>query len=367
MKLGYFSMPLHPPFRNLTEILKEDREAALLADSLGFAEAYFGEHATDRMERVTSCLMFIASLADATHTMKLASGTINLPFGHPVAFASHIAMLDHILEGRFILGISAGALMSDAEVFGVIDEDRNAMFVECIDQILEIWRGDPPYDISGEYWTVSTQRTRNDEIGLGAMPRPYQQPHPEIVCAALAPFSQGVARAAARGWHPISSNFLQPEGVASHWTRYVEGCVEGKRAADPANWRVARMIFVADDEASAARYGKSSGGPYAFMVDQIYRKLRASGRLATMKTHMDQQDSEITPEVALDSLVIAGTPESVVDQILAFREQTGDFGTLLYVNADWQEPRLARRSMELMATEVMPAVNKALNRAEVAE
>jgi hypothetical protein len=42
MKLAYFTMPLHPPGRNYVETLKEDREAILLADRLGFTEAYVG-------------------------------------------------------------------------------------------------------------------------------------------------------------------------------------------------------------------------------------------------------------------------------------------------------------------------------------
>jgi alkanesulfonate monooxygenase SsuD/methylene tetrahydromethanopterin reductase-like flavin-dependent oxidoreductase (luciferase family) len=58
--------------------------------------------------------------------------------------------------------------------------------------------------------------------------------------------------------------------------------------------------------------------------------------------------------------VIAGTVNSVVDQILAFREQVGDFGTLYYACHDWVDPALGRRSMELMAEEVMPRVNAAI-------
>ena len=50
--------------------------------------------------------------------------------------------------------------------------------------------------------------------------------------------------------------------------------------------------------------------------------------------------------------VIAGTVNSVVDQLLAFREKTGDFGTLVYACHDWMDPVLAKRSMQLMADEV---------------
>jgi alkanesulfonate monooxygenase SsuD/methylene tetrahydromethanopterin reductase-like flavin-dependent oxidoreductase (luciferase family) len=60
--------------------------------------------------------------------------------------------------------------------------------------------------------------------------------------------------------------------------------------------------------------------------------------------------------------VIAGSPNSVVDQILALHDKTGDFGTLLCVGTNWTDKNLARASMALMAEKVMPAVNAALSR-----
>jgi hypothetical protein len=68
----------------------------------------------------------------------------------------------------------------------------------------------------------------------------------------------------------------------------------------------------------------------------------------------------ITPHFVTNKLVLAGTVNSVVDQILAFREHVGDFGNLLYAGHDWMDPALAKRSMELFATEVMPRVNAAI-------
>jgi hypothetical protein len=58
--------------------------------------------------------------------------------------------------------------------------------------------------------------------------------------------------------------------------------------------------------------------------------------------------------------VICGSVNKVVDELLALREQAGDFGELVYAGMDWADPALARRSMELMATEVLPRVNTAI-------
>ena len=42
------------------------------------------------------------------------------------------------------------------------------------------------------------------------------------------------------------------------------------------------------------------------------------------------------------------------------QEIIGPFGTLMYVGHDWADKTIARRSMELMADEVMPLVNKVI-------
>ena len=176
MKLGYFTMPLHPPERPWAETLREDREAILLCDRLGYAEAFVGEHATDAAESITSCIAFLASLAFGTRRIRLGTGTLNLPNSHPVTVASSVAMLDHLLEGRFIMGISPGGLPSDMEAYENLGSNRTEMFVECIDQVLAIWAGEPPYGIKGKYWNISTGRTMITEIGRELLRSPGRSP-----------------------------------------------------------------------------------------------------------------------------------------------------------------------------------------------
>jgi alkanesulfonate monooxygenase SsuD/methylene tetrahydromethanopterin reductase-like flavin-dependent oxidoreductase (luciferase family) len=48
MRLGYFAMPLHPAHREPSQTLAEDREAVILADRLGFYDAFIGEHLTEK-------------------------------------------------------------------------------------------------------------------------------------------------------------------------------------------------------------------------------------------------------------------------------------------------------------------------------
>ena len=362
MQLGFFTMPIHPLDKDWRQSLREDREAFILADELGFSEAYVGEHTTDKAENITSCVLFLASLVGQTKQIRLGTGTVNLPNTHPARVAGEIAMLDHLLDGRLNFGISPGGLPSDAEAFGTLGADRNAMFVEAIDQVLKIWASDPPYDIVGKYWSVTTQKTLIADIGQGIIPKPLQAPHPPIVVTVVAPFSKGVTAAAARGWEPISANFLMPQWVRSHWPKYAEGCAQAGRPADPANWRIAKSICVSDDRETARRYATDPDSPYRFYYSQLLTKMKRAGRAELFKEDRSQSDDSVTLDAICDRLIIHGTPDEVADRILAFREEVGDFGTLLYAGHDWADPAIARRSKVLMAEQVMPRVNAAIGR-----
>ena len=360
MRLGYFAMPLHPADRPWSETLREDREAVILADRLGFHDAFIGEHLTDRHENITNSLVFLATLISDTDQIRLGTGTTNLSQQHPVLVAANSAMFDHLAGGRFILGISPGALPSDAEALGILDQDRNEIFAEAIDVITAIWESEPPYSLvrEGGRFNVSTEKTYDPEMGVGILPRTMQQPRPEIVGTVVAPYSKGVITMGARDFHPLSANFLLPQWVSTHWPNYVQGRESVGASADTSDWRVARTVFVADDAKVAEDYGRANArSPYRYYYSKMLTKMRKIGRLELFKTHREQPDDEVTLDGVLDQLVITGTPESVAEQILAFRESTGDFGELVYAGLDWVDPELARRSMELMADAVMPMVN----------
>jgi len=183
-----------------------------------------------------------------------------------------------------------------------------------------------------------------------------QRPHPPIVVTAVAPFSKGVTEAAARGWDPISANFLMPMWVKSHWPKYVEGCERVGRVVDFNNWRVAKSVFVANDMATAKAYATDPDSPYVYYYRSLFTKLKRNGRIELFKTRRDQPDDEVTLEDVCNKLIIWGTPDSVADQILALQEEVGPFGTLLYAGKDWRDRELGRRSMILMAEQVMPRV-----------
>ncbi len=363
MRLGYFTMPLHPLHRDGTETLHEDRQTIIFADQLGFYDAFIGEHLTDQAENVTNSMIFLATLIFETKQIKLGTGTSNLSHAHPTLLAAQAAMFDHFAKGRFIFGISPGALASDAEALGILSEDRGQIFAEAIDVILAIWQGEPPYniDLPNNRFKVSVEKTQVLEIGRGHIMKPFQKPYPEIVGTVVAPFSKGVIAMGQRDFHPMSANFLLDNWLPSHWANYSAGKELAGQKALAKDWRVARTVFVGDNSAIAKSYGKENAdSPYRYYYQQMYTKMKISNRHVIFKKHQDDDDSTITLDKILDELVISGTVNEVVDQILALQEKVGTIGEIVYAGMDLVDPALGRRSMELMAHEVMPRVNEAL-------
>ena len=368
MRLGLFMMPLHPPTRDYHEMLEEDLEAVIHADRLGFDDVWIGEHFSSMTEPITSPLMFMAKAIPLTERVRLCTGVLNLPQQHPAVVAGFAAMFDHLAKGRFVMGIGPGGLPSDFELFHLDDAmARGKMTLESIDIILKIWTGEPPYVIEGEFWQIRQDEWYWPEFGLGFMPKPYQQPHPPIAVAGMSPYPFFVKEAARRGWMAISANFIPAASVATHWQRFSEGCAEAGVAPDGERWHVARTVLVTETDAEAAAYLSRSDCAVRYYFHYLSSLMKKAGFAQIMKGLEQFDDDQLTVDWAIDHIAIAGSPRTVTEKLLAVREQVGPFGTLVLTGLDWDDKALWKRSMELAANEVMPALRRELGTAIAAK
>src|SRR5262245_40925363 len=110
----------------------------------------------------------------------------------------------------------------------------------------------------------------------------------------------------------------------------------------------------------SARTGVERAGAYRYAFDYLYEVLKRAGRLAGLKSRPDQADSEMTIESIIDARVIHGSPQTVAEQLLAFRQETGPFGQVLVTGMDRTGPNAAweRESMQRLAEEVMPIMRR---------
>ncbi|MBV9244469.1 MAG: LLM class flavin-dependent oxidoreductase [Methylobacteriaceae bacterium] len=360
MKLSLFMMPLHNKEKPFAQQLAEDAEAFLLADELGYHEAWCGEHYSSSTEAISSPLMFFASLIPRTRQITFCTGVACLPQYHPAIYAGHAALFDHLSGGRFIFGIGTGGLQSDMEMFDTFDKNRPDMLREAIDQILKIWTTDPPYDIQGKFWNTKIRDYHLEDLGLGHFAKPLQQPHPPIAITASSANSGSMKAAGLRGWIPVTANFIGAWSAKTHWQVYESAAQTAGHRVSREDWRIARSIHVDESDAKAEAFVKAKDSPF----DHYYRYL------FTLWSHDNIQGAFLpSPELKAcdadyamlrDNYVIWGSPATVTRKLLEFREEVGHFGHVLMTGHDWTDKDKMRRSMVLMAREVLPSVNKAI-------
>lgn len=357
VNLGLFMMPLHPPSRDLSTVIDENRELVLLGDRLGFSEAWMGEHYTSTGEPIPSPLIFNASLISETKQIKFGTGVVSLPQQHPVVVAGHAALFDHLSKGRFLFGIGSGGLSSDWEVFGNLDGRKRAMaMIESIDLITKIWSEDPPFTHEGEHVTTSLTDRILPEMGIGRFIRPYQQPHPPIAVSVRGANSMTANFAGQRGWCLLSGNFVPAADIATHWPSYVAGAEQAGLRPDPSVWRVGRSVLITETDAEAEAILDDPDGTFTW----YYTYLNAQGKLAggDFNTDIDWDAAKVEAMAKAKDLVIAGSAETVLDRLVAFRDEVGDFGTLMLTGHDMEGALpMWRRSFTAMAETVWPKLS----------
>jgi alkanesulfonate monooxygenase SsuD/methylene tetrahydromethanopterin reductase-like flavin-dependent oxidoreductase (luciferase family) len=174
----------------------------------------------------------------------------------------------------------------------------------------------------------------------------------------MSPKSSTARLAGEKGWGMVSANFTPSNQVLTHWQAYCEGAEAMGRRPDRANWRVARSIVCTETDAEAADYLAnqqcSPGWYYSYLRDN----LRTYKMTKIFKRDESIPDEELTVLRMLETMVISGSPRTVLDRLISLVDEIGWFGTLLLTQKDWDVPHLHRRSMKLISEQILPRLDQ---------
>ncbi|QLP97955.1 MAG: LLM class flavin-dependent oxidoreductase [Rhodoblastus sp.] len=350
MKLGAFMMPAHPRSRSIRDGHMHDLDTLEYFDQIGLCEAWIGEHYTMPAEPCPSPDILIAQALLRTKRIKLAPGAFILPFHHPAELAHRISLLDHIAEGRFMVGIGASGTPADLDMF---DIDHRAgvhrkMTAESIAIMTRFWQSDAPFEHRGEFWTARRPEDRPQQ-GTAYHLKPFQRPYPPIGVTGLSASSATLALAGANGWIPISFCFT-PQYLHTHWDVVERGARDAGRPSPNRDvWRVSRPFFVAETDAEAWRL--SVGGEMGRYFREDYLPMLAGNNaLGLLKHDPDVPDSDVTVEYVAKHCWIVGSQETVAERIAEMQALSGGFGVLHVMAFDHlDELAPARQSYAMLA------------------
>ena len=353
MRFGALLMPSHPPERSIRDGQRWDLDDLERLDSLGFEEAWIGEHFTAAWEPCPAPDLLIAQALLRTKRIRLGPLSHLLPFHHPLELAHRVAYLDHMAEGRYQLGVGIGVLPTDHALFALdASGGRNRrMTFESIEMMTQLWT-DGASNFQGEFWSMG--ETRSD-LPLGHHLVPYQQPYPPIAIAGLTPGSENHKLAGEKGYIPVSLG-IDPDAsiTAQHWDAVVEGAARSGRTPDRNEWRIIRDVYVAPTDAEARDLAINGimGRCWREFLLPIYLGL---GLGPLLKRDPSIPDEAVDLEYLADNLWLVGSPETVAGRIMDLQAQTGGFGYLTIVSYDATDERESwDRSLQLLMDQVLP-------------
>jgi len=338
MKFGVFMAPFHRVGENPTLALERDLELLQWLDTLGFDEAYIGEHHSAGWETIASPEMFMATAAERTRHIRLGTGVTSLPYHHPFMVANRMVLLDHLTRGRVILGCGPGALASDALMLGIKPERQRAMMEESLDSIVRLMSSTEPYTVKTDWFEM------NDAV---LQLRPYQDP---IVPVAVASVESpaGVTLAGKHGASVLSLSVprdtIRKTSLAELWSIAEETAAEHGKEMHREDWGIVMGMHLAESK------------------EQAFNDIRqGSGNIVT--EYFGETLGNPVPDVPRDQIVdymvdhnqwIVGTPDDCIAGIERLQEISGGFGKFMIRVEDWAPRDKIHRSYELLARYVMP-------------
>ena len=338
LKFGIFLAPFHPVGQNPTLALERDLQLIEHLDTLGFDEAWIGEHHSAGFEIIASPEVFIAAAAARTRQIRLGTGVSSLPYHHPFMLADRLVLLDHLTRGRLMIGVGPGALPSDAFMMGIDPVRQRDMMEESLAAILLLLAGEEPVSMETEWFTLVEARLQL---------RPYQRPYPEVAVAAQV--SPAGPRAAGRfGCSLLSIGATSAGGfdvLGLHWDVMEERAAEFGTTIDRSRWRLVGPMHIADTKEQAI-------ADVEFGLDQWVDYFQ---RVAALPLAPDTANHEtLVDALNASGFAVIGTVEDAIDQVERLRQQSHGFGTFLLMGHEWADTEATRHSYELIARYVAP-------------
>lgn len=318
MKIG---MPLSYAggFRETADRLSEFEDVGL--DLVMLPEAYSYDSVSQ-----------LGYLAARTERVELSASILNVYSRSPALIAMTAAGLDHVSDGRFVLGLGASGPQVVEGFHGVPYKQPLGRTREVVEICRRVWRREA-LDFHGDHFDVPL-RTEDGGSGLGKPLKLINHPVRDripIVLAALGPKNVALAAEVAEGWEPI---FYHPEGAAEAFGEALaEGNARRPADMDPLQVVADTMVCVSEDADEIAAAEERARGHIALYVGGMgARGKNFYHDLATRFGFGEEADTvqdlflggrkaeavAAVPDALLHGVMLIGSRSHVAERVAAF-------------------------------------------------
>lgn len=296
-----------------------------------FHAFHLAEHHGTPIGLAPSPVVFLASVAQRTTTLRFGPMVFCLAGYHPYRLYEEICMLDHISGGRLELGVGRGASPIELSFLGIPDLDvARAMYAESLEVIFRAFAGGP-LNFHGSHYTF-------DNVPI--VMRPVQQPHP--------PLWYGITSPDTTVWaakHRVNLlTGLRAAGARAIFERYQ--LEWAKLGCDPAEFPLFgsnKHIVIADTDAEALALARPAYDMYVEHTGILWKQRNIKqGWVADFDTAL------------AGGLIFAGSPRTVRDALATFIAESGINYLAARVAFGNLSLEQSLRSLQFLTTDVFP-------------
>jgi alkanesulfonate monooxygenase SsuD/methylene tetrahydromethanopterin reductase-like flavin-dependent oxidoreductase (luciferase family) len=325
MEFGIFHEFLTTQTGSQQEAFRNSFAQIAAAEEWGLDVVWLAEiHMNPTRSLLSAPLTVAAAIAARTHRIKIGTAVQILPLGHPLRLAGETATIDQISDGRLIFGIGRSAFPRAYNAYGISYEESPQRFAESLDIIKKAWTQEK----------ASHQGRWHSFEDFTLVPRPVQQPHPEIRIAASQHDTYGAI--GALGYPLFSAVRATPlSELAVHMAAYREAWHEAGHPSQPRAYLQVPIYVAATREAALAN---AEAGLMRFST---YRA--------------DLIRGPMNYETVRREKGIVGTPEMVTERLMELRDTAHLAGVSAEINpGSLLSHEQVMESLRLYIQEVMP-------------
>jgi probable F420-dependent oxidoreductase len=345
--LGLFTGQLPPgSSRTFTQEYRDVVELARLAEARGFESVWVSEHHGSSDGYLPSLLPMLGALATATDRVLLGTGVILTPFHHPLRLAEDAAVVDHLSEGRLLLGLGLGWREEEFRMFDVPVRERVRRTTETVGVLRAAW--------TGERFTHRGRAFRFEDVKV--TPPPAREGGPPIY---LGGFAEDAVKRAGR----LADGYIRSRGGLQDAKQAMAWAEQGAEDAgkDPATLGFAMLqnAFVWE-----------GGDPWALVRAGVAHQLGVYAGWRAGADTPGRPEMEVVPpdEATLRELTPAGDPEHVIAALRPLVDAFAgrrEFHLVVRLHYPGMGLETSARAVELFGAEVLPALRTSPDEAAV--
>jgi alkanesulfonate monooxygenase SsuD/methylene tetrahydromethanopterin reductase-like flavin-dependent oxidoreductase (luciferase family) len=303
------------------------RHGPLEEDKSGFDAVWLAEHHFTTFSVCPSVHMLGVLAAARTKRLRIGTAVSLAALYHPLRLAEEVALLDMLSGGRVNWGAGRGFAHSEFHAFGVPPEESAERFREAVEIVLKAW--------TQERFTYKGAHFQFDDIEV--LPKPLQRPHPPTWMAATS--EPAIDWAASRGFSILMDPHASMKELGAKRRHYTAKLAEAGFSDQGRDIPMARLVALAPTTAKAEEIARRGA---QWLVDAYAGPQHSHRKAVPVRTY----DGEEPAQHYVDSVILHGTPEALVDQVERLKEEIG----LNYLMC----APLSRDTFRLLVDKVLP-------------